>query len=179
MNRFFYASAAVLALVSSAGCSSGRIHERSYLRAAAVSNSGQLTFSFFNEDDTVAGFGNDIDSAKSSAELIGGKPIFTGYTELIIIDGKDSLATLDHMLESWKLSPSCTVVYSDNGEELLRNNDAELLIGITEQAVKQGIAPRCDIITVLGELCRSGEAKVAELDSDGSVGSCCVYCSVG
>ena len=179
MNRFFYSSAAVLALISAAGCSSGRIHERSYLRAAAVSESGQLTFSFFDEDDTIACSGNDADSAKSSAELIGGKPIFTGYTELIIIDGKDSLAILDHMLDSWKLSPSCTVAYSDNGGELLRNNDAELLIGITEQAVKQGIAPKCDIITVLGELCRRGEAEVAELRTDGSAGSCSVYCSVG
>lgn len=175
MNRLIFASAAALALMSSAGCASGRIHERSYLRAAAVSRSGQLTFSFFDEDNTVIGIGDDIDSAKSSAELVGGKPVFTGYTELVIVDGEGSLELLDHMLDSWRLSPSCTVVYSSSGEELLRDNDAERLIGITEQAVKQGIAPQCDIITVLGELCRSGQAEVAELNTDGSAGRRIIY----
>ena len=175
MNRSFFASAAVLALISASGCASGRIHERSYLRAAAISCNGQLALSFFNEDDTIVGRGNDIDSAKSSAELIGGKPIFTGYTELIIIDGEGSLILLDHMLDNWKLSPSCTVVYSENGEELLRNYDAEHLIGIAEQAVKQGIAHECDIITVLGELCHNGQAEIAELRADGSAGSRVIY----
>ena len=119
MNRFFYSSAAILALISAAGCSSGRIHERSYLRAAAVSESGQLTFSFFDEDDTIACSGDDADSAKSSAELIGGKPIFTGYTELIIFDGRECRELLGHWLGKWKISPSCRVVYCENGGELL------------------------------------------------------------
>ncbi|MCR4638429.1 hypothetical protein [Ruminococcus sp.] len=175
MNRMIFASAAAMALMLSAGCASGRIHERSYLRAAAISRSGQLTFSFFNDDDTIIGVGDDIDSAKSSAELIGGKPVFTGYTELVIVDGEDSLELLDHMLESWRLSPSCTVVYSGSGEELLRDYDAEQLIGITEQAVKQGIAPECDIITVLGGLCRSGQAEVTEIRADGSAGSRIIF----
>ena len=175
MNRSIFASAAVTALIFSVGCASGRIHERSYLRAAAVSRSGQLTFSFFDEDEPIVGSGDDIDSAKSSAELIGSKPIFTGYTELIVVDGADSLNLLDHMLDSWKLSPSCTVVYSGSGEELLRENDTEQLMGITEQAVKQGIAPECDIITVLGELCHNGQAEVAELRADGSAGSRVIY----
>ena len=175
MNRMIFASAAVTALILSAGCASGRIHERSYLRAAAISRSGQLTFSFFDEDEPIVGSGSDIDSAKSSAELIGGKPVFTGYTELVIVDGEDSLPLLEHMLEHWKPSPSCTVVYSGSGEELLRENDAEHLIGITEQAVKQGIAPECDIITVLGELCHNGQAEVAELHADGSAGSRVIY----
>ena len=174
MKRLLFASAAALAMIFAAGCASGRIHERSYLRAAAADN-GRLTFSFFNEDDTIVGTGDDMDSAKSSAELLGGKPIFTGYTELVIVDGRDSLALLDYMLDSWKLSPSCTVIYSDNGEELLSEYDAELLIGMTEQAVKQGIAPQCDIITVLGELCHKGQAEVAELRADGSAGSRVIY----
>ena len=175
MNRMILVSAAVITLISASGCTSGRIHEKSYLRAAAVSDNGQLAFAFFNEDDTIVGTGDDMDAAKSSAELLGGKPIFTGYTELVIVDGEDSLGRLDHMLDSWKLSPSCTVVYSDNGEKLLREHGAELLIGMTEQAVKQGIAPQCDIITVLGELCHKGQVEVAELRTDGSVGCRTLY----
>lgn len=175
MKRIFFASAATAALIISAGCASGRIHERSYLRAAAISRSGQLTFAFFDEDERIVSTGENIDAAKSSAELIGGKPVFTGYTELVIVDGEDTLPLLEHMLEHWKLSPSCTVVYSSSGEELLREYDAEHLIGITEQAVKQGIAPECDIITVLGELYQKGQAEAAELRADGSAGSRVIY----
>jgi len=175
VKRVFYASAAVLGLISAAGCASGRISEKSYLRAAAISDNRQLTFCFFDEDKTVVGTGDDTDSAKKAAELMCGRPVFTGFTELIIVDGKNSLMLLEHMLDSWRLSPSCTVVYSDNGEELLRDKGAELLIGTAHEAVKQGIAPECDIITVLGELCRDGSAGVAELRSDGSAGSRTIY----
>ncbi|WP_303825894.1 hypothetical protein [Ruminococcus flavefaciens] len=173
MNRKFFVSAAFMALLSVTGCASGRIHEKSYLRAVSVSGN-QLVFSLFNIDGVIVGAGDDMHSARRSAELIGGKPIFTGYTELVIVDGEDSLGVLGNMLREWKLSPSCRVVCSENGEELLRSNDAELLIGITDQAVKQGIAPPCDIIAVLGELCHDGQAETAELHSDGTVGSCVI-----
>ena len=88
-----------------------------------------------------------------------------------MVDGRDCRDILGHMLNEWKVSPSCMVVCSSDGRALLEQNDAELLMGMTEQAVKQGIAPECDVITVLTELCSSGCAEVAELSADGSVSS--------
>ena len=103
MNRKFFVSAAFMALLSVTGCASGRIHEKSYLRAVSVSGN-QLVFSLFNIDGVIVGAGDDMHSARRSAELIGGKPIFTGYTELVIVDGEDSLGVLGNMLR--ESSPS-------------------------------------------------------------------------
>ncbi|MBP5580939.1 MAG: hypothetical protein J6X85_03985 [Ruminococcus sp.] len=166
--------AAVLPLLTAlmTGCSAGRIHERSYLRALAVNGGAEkeLTFAFFAEDGTVTATGNDIGSAKENAGLKNGRDIFTGYTELIIVDGKESRSILGEMLREWKVSPSCRVVYCNEGRKLLEENDTEKLLGIAGQAVKQGIAPECDIITVLGELCEYGAAEAAELYPDGTAG---------
>jgi hypothetical protein len=165
---------AALSLFSAllAGCSAGRIQERSYLRALAINRESgkELTFAFYAEDRTVTTDGESLTSARNSAGLKNGKEIFTGYTELIIVDGVDCREPLTEMLNSWKVSPSCRVVYSRDGRELLESVGAEKLIGITEQAVKQGIAPECDIITILGELCGYGSAEAAELYPDGTAG---------
>ena len=172
MKKVMFAAVLPLLTVLMTGCSAGRIHERSYLRALAISGGAEkeLTFAFFAEEDTVTAAGNDIGSAKENAGLKNGRDIFTGYTELIIVDGKDSLGILGEMLREWKVSPSCMVVYSSNGRQLLEENGAEKLLGMTEQAAKQGIAPECDIITVLGELCEYGTAEAAELFTDGTAG---------
>lgn len=163
---------AVLFLLS-VGCASGKIHERSYLRAISVSREAgsNLVLSFFEEEDTIAASGEDIDLAKQNAELKNGKPVFTGYTELLILDGRDSLSCIEHMLNVWKVSPSCMVAYSTCGEELIGSIDSERLIGIAGQAVEQGIAPECDVITVLAKLYRGEQAEVAELYPDGTAGS--------
>ena len=165
-----------LALSASSGCASGRIHERSYLRAAAVSgaDNSSVTFSFYDEG-VISAQGEDIDSARSCAELKNGRAVFTGYTELLIVDGTDCCKLLEHMLNSWKVSPSCMVVYSSDGGKLLEEYSAEQLRGIAEQAVKKGISPECDVITVLGKLCTGQCAEVTELHSDGTAGSRIIY----
>ena len=154
------------------GCSAGRIQERSYLLALAANGEArkELTFAFYAEDGTVTAEGESMTLARNSAGLKNGKEIFAGYTELIIVDGIDCRDLLAEMLNSWKVSPSCRVVYSRDGRELLESTGAEKLIGITEQAVKQGLAPKCDMITILGELCEYGSAEVVELYSEGTAG---------
>ena len=177
MKKVIIPAVLAFAAVFTTGCASGRIHEKSYLRAAAVSceNGTEAVFSLFSEKDAVSGKGADIDLAGADAELKNGKEIFTGYTELIIVDGRECRELLGHLLAKWKVSPSCRVVYCEKGGELLAEHDAEQLIGISEQAVKQGIAPESDIITVLGELCDDGSALVAELCADGTASSHIIY----
>ena len=176
MRRFFISAAAFLLLFTS-GCASGKIHERSYLRAAVISgdNNDSITMAFFDEDKTVSADGGDIDAARYNAELRNGRSVFTGYAELLIVDGKNCCRLLEHMLNSWKVSPSCMVVYSADGEKLLNEYSPEKLGGIAEQAVKKGIAPECDIITVLGRLSTKRCAEVVELRGDGSASSRIIY----
>lgn len=172
MRRIFCVMS-VLLLISATGCASGKIHERSYLRAAAVMKGTEcgLTLSFYDEDDAVSAYGADMDHARSNAELKNGKPVFTGYTELILIDDTECHEYLEHMLNDWKVSPSCIVAYCENGTELIEKSSAERLIGVVRQAVRKGIAPKCDIITVLGRLYNGHSAEVAELYADGTAGS--------
>lgn len=159
------------------GCASGKIHEKSYLRAAAVSGEEgrSLVLAFFDEDTAVESFGENMDDSVKKAGLKAGKPVFTGYTELVIIDGTDCRELLVHILNEWKVSPSCIVAYCGNGEKLLKEGDSEKLIGAAKQAVEQGIAPECDIITVLGKLCNGRTAEIAELYADGTAGSHIIY----
>ncbi|WP_295087888.1 hypothetical protein [Ruminococcus sp.] len=163
--------------VFATGCASGRIHEKSYLRAVSVTGNSEKSavFALFGEDKTVSGIGEDLDQVKSNAELKNGRDLFTGYTELIIVDGKECKKLLGHMLYKWKVSPSCNVVYCEKGDELLEKYGVEQLIGVSKQAVKKGVSPECNIITVLGELCENGIAKVAELRVDGTVQSYVIY----
>ncbi len=148
----------MLALPFLTGCaSSGLVHDKDYLRAVSVSGTEnkQVTFSFFSDGiDTVYAEGEGLEQALENAELITGRPIFTGYTELVILDGSDSEETLEHLLRDWKISPDCTVTYSKNGRELLEENPAEVLTGQVRQAEKQGLVLESGIITVLGELLR-------------------------
>lgn len=177
MNTRLFLAATVSAVVCVTGCASGKIHEKSYLMAAAVTEKDEtaLTMCLFSEDFAVTASGKDMDGAVRAAELKNGKPVFTGYTELIIVDGNDSLRLLGHMLNNWKVSPSCMVVKCSDGRSLLEENDPRQLIGRAEQAVRQGKAPQCDIVTVLGELCCNSAAETAELRNDGSVGRCVIY----
>ena len=61
------------------------------------------------------------------------------------------------------------------GGKLLKESDAEKLIGTARQAVEQGIAPKSDVITVLGKLCMGHTAEIAELYADGTAGSHIIY----
>lgn len=179
MKRLFFIATAVLVVFTSTSCAStGRVHDKSYLRAVAVSgeNGGDLTLSFFSEDEALTVSGKNMDDAKRNAELRKGTPVFTGYTELVIVDGSPCMDVLEHLLNEWKVSPSCIIVHSQNGTELLEECDSEQLLGMVKQAVKQGKAPECDVITVLGRLCGDGEpAEIAELSSGGAEGKYFIF----
>ena len=163
----------ILMLFSFTGCEShGRVHDKNYLRAVSVTGDTQktVTFTFFNKDGKyITTYGKDIKEALETAEIRTGKEIFTGYTEIIVIDGNNSIETLEFMLHKWKVSPSCIITHSDdeNGEDIF-SSSIELLSGSVRTAVEQGKIPECDIITVMGELLgKNHSAPVAEITSEG------------
>ncbi len=155
------------------GCASdGNVSDKSYLRAAVI-GADSVTMSFFSEEDEPVTVSVDSpEEARSAAELSGGKKIFTGYTELIVLDGCDSADTLGFMLNEWKVSPSCIVACPrGSGAELLSTRTAEELEGAVRVAQEQELLGRCDIVTVLGGLLGSDRsAEVPELSRDGYVG---------
>jgi len=155
------------------GCSShGNVNDKAYLRAAAI-DGGRVTFSFYSEEDGVLSVNAESpENAKSAAELALGKEIFTGHTELVVTGECDALKILDSMLHEWKVSPSCRVAEAEtSGEEVLNQRSAEELADVIDTAREKGLAPKCDIITVLsGLLGENGSAEVAELSEKGFCG---------
>ena len=156
------------------GCASnGKVNDKSYLRAAAVDDE-KITFSFFSdEDENITVNADDLGEAKKSAELSTGKEIFTGYTELMLLDGSNSTDTLSYALNEWKVSPACEIVSPEKtGAELLRKCKPEELEGMVKTAIDQKLAEKCDIVTVLGSLLNTGgKTAVPKLSENGFCGN--------
>lgn len=157
------------------GCAAtGLVHDKNYLRAISITEETEteLTMTFFTGDEgTVTARGEDISTAMKNAELLTGKPIFTGYTELVVLGDCRYEETLKFLLNDWKVSPSCIVAHSDNGRRTLSEGDAEILTGSVRRAQDLGKAPECDIITVLGDILdKKSPAEIAELSENGAVG---------
>lgn len=162
-------------MISLTGCAeSGLVHDKHYLRAVAVNEGAEteLTLVFFTgNDEEITVCGKDIPTAIKNAEILTGKKIFTGYTELAVLENCDYRETLELLLNDWKVSPTCIVTHSSDGEKILSERNPEILTGSVRRAQKQGKAPDCGIISVLGELLSENDnAEVAELYADGSVG---------
>lgn len=162
-------------LLSFSGCNSrGRVHDKNYLRALSVSDGdGEKTveFSFFS-DEVITASGKTIDEAQEKAELFCGREIFTGYTELIVLNGCDCGEILKTMLNDKKVSPDCIVACTKT-EKLLSECSPEILCSSVKIAVKHGESPECDIVSVLSGL--YGDGKSAETAEISRKGFCGVY----
>ena len=164
------------ALLTLCGCSSGRVNDKYYLRAMQVytDDDTSLDMEFFAEDISVRrASGDGLSVAKKQAELMCGKEISTGYTELLIIGGSGCCDVLTDMLNDWRVSPSCLVICCTDGS-LLTESSAEQLTGAVREAVRQGIVPECGLKTVLGDLLH-GSAEVPELLPDGTLTTVKIY----
>ena len=158
----------MIILFTFTGCeSNGRVHDKNYLRAVSV-NEKSITLSFFNNNGKYITIDtNDLAFAKESAEIYTGKKIFTGYTEMIVVDDKNNIDILEFMLKKWNVSPSCIVAYSKDQKNIFEN-DIERLTGSIKNAVRQNKAPECDIITVMsGLLSENHSAQIAEISENG------------
>ncbi len=169
--------AAVVGAVMLTGCkSSDRVHDKNYVRALAVAeNDGKTAvFDFYDEEsEPYSAKGEDFDKLRENTELGLGKTLFTGHTELILLGDCDFTASLEFLLNEWKVSPSCLVVYSDEKEWYnIEKGDTDVLADSVRKAVKQGRSPECDIVTVLsGLLSEEGFAEIPLADSDGLDGT--------
>lgn len=172
MMRKILSLTAILALIMFTGCTSGQIYDNNYIRAAAVAgDSGKAAvFAFYDENSkTFSSNGSNLDEILRKAELNLGKNVITGHTELIVLGDCDYIETLTFMLNEWKVSPSCLVVYGGPyAAYIIKNIEAETLADSITHAIEQGKAPECDIITVLGGLL--SDDKQAEVACVGRYG---------
>ncbi len=143
----------ILSVITLTACGSqGNVSRRAYVRTAAI-DGNTLTLAFFSGEETVSVSADDLEKAKSKAEVEIGKEIFVGHTELILLSDCDSREILKHIFRQWKPSPSCMVLeINENGGEAVKNRDPEELTGAVKVAIEQGKLPECDIINVLANI---------------------------
>ena len=174
MKRFICILMLAALCTSLYGCNStGRVHDKGYLRAASI-GSGSLTLSFFSEDRVITAKGSSLNEALANAEVKLGKRIVTGYTELVLTGDEENCDTLCCLLNEWKVPPSCLIVCcGEDGGDILAETDTETLADSVRCARSQGKVPESNIITVLTEMLKKGSADTAQLSYDGrlSVGS--------
>ena len=171
MKRCILFLAAGVMMCMLCGCNaSGRVHDKAYLRAAALDGGGSLTLAFFSDDEAMTVHGGDISEALENAEIKLGKRIFTGYTELVILGSGQSCEELKYLLRDWRVPPSClTVCGSGSGERILKSNDPQALADGVKLAAKRKAAPPSDIITVLENMLADDFSETALLSVTGEV----------
>lgn len=151
------------------GCSTGiDVNEMAYVRAAAIEGDN-VTFSFYLDEQVVSVSADSMESAESAAELTLGKKIFTGHTELVILNECDKREMLEYMLSEWKVPPSCRVAHGENAGEVLENRKAEEIVGVLETAEEKGLTKKCDIVTVLGRFLNNKNGELPMLTAEGAI----------
>ncbi len=151
------------------GCSTGiDVNEMAYVRAAAVEGD-RVTFSFYLDEEVLSLSADNIENAKSAAELALGKEIFTGHTELVILEQGNEQEILEFMLNQWKVPPACRVAYAENVGEILKNRKAEEIVGVLKRAEEKGITEKCDIVTVLGKILNEESWDLLMLTDEGVI----------
>ena len=159
-------SGAAAAVIFTGCTSSGLVHDKLYLRSIAVSND-KVTMTFFADEESITVGSGELPTAEKMAELCKGKPIVTGFTEMIVLGDCDAQQVLEELLTEWKVSPSCMAVYSASPHDTLTEGNAEMLEGTVKEAEKLGIAGKCKITAVLSELINKGRSETAEINRNG------------
>ncbi len=154
------------------GCTNHEVQKKAYLRDISISGNELKTvsMSFYNEDlKPTKTKSKNFDGILENSEVLNGKSIFTGHTELIILDECDYIETLRFMLEEWKVSPSCMIIYGgEDAGKIISASDSERLADSVRTAVKQKKIPENDIITVLSSLLQNNQSEIPVITSDGN-----------
>ncbi len=159
----------IISMISLTGCSSHiNVNEMAYLRGLAV-DGNEITFSCYLDDEILTITSNDVNSAKSTAELALGKEIFTGHTELLILNNCDEKELLEFMLTEWKVPPSCRIATAKNCGNVLKNRDSEVLVGVIKRGEEKKITEKSDIVTTLGNMLNDIPQKLPKLTENGTL----------
>lgn len=160
----------ISAVAALCGCSSaGHLQDKCLLRAVSFCGDNAV-MEFFSGDTCTVPDTGDIPTLPDKAGIITGKKLLTGHTALVILSSGTDTGVLEDMLLKWKVSPECMVAVSDGC--ITDSAGAEQLIGSVRQAQEQGMAPECDIVTVLGGLLSDeGSTEVPLLSSGGYAGN--------
>lgn len=158
------------------GCnhSAIEVRDRAFVQAIGIDgekNPSVVVSIFGNDSDeytVYSGEGKTIFEAIADAETKQDKNLFIGHIELIALGKRNLLDDLEILLSNSRISPSCTVVYSDvNAGEIIADKNSWNLLETIKIKSKNGYISEKSVANVLDDLLGSDKAAaipIVEID---------------
>ncbi|MCI5844223.1 MAG: Ger(x)C family spore germination C-terminal domain-containing protein [Oscillospiraceae bacterium] len=137
------------------GCSVTQVKDRFYLQTIELSHfrypKVQL-HAFASDEADYAGNGSTLHAALEDAEIPAGRELFLGHLELLCLQDTAFVGQLTELLQSYRLSSGCKVIYTTRS---LESVNTEKLLENLKQEEQNGRLPETDLLTILKELSNS------------------------
>ena len=149
------------------GCSNTviEVRDRAFIQAIGIDGekNPSVVVSIFGNDSeeysTYNGEGKTIFEAISDAETKQDKNLFIGHIELIALGQRNLKDDLEILLSNNRISPSCTVVYSDiNAGEIISDKNSWKLLETIKIKSKSGYISEKSVANVLDDMLGSDNA---------------------
>lgn len=137
------------------GCSVTQVKDRFYLQAIELSHYRYPTVqlhAFTSDQADCTGSGTTLHAALEDAEIPAGRELFLGHLELLCLQDTAFAGQLTELLQSYRLSSGCKVIYTAHSLESV--NTEELLENL-KQEEQNGRLPKTELMTILKELSNS------------------------
>lgn len=134
------------------GCSVTQVKDRLYLQSIELSDSRHPTVqlhAFASDGVDCSGSGSTLHAALEAAEIPAGRELFLGHLELLCLQDTAFAGQLAELLQSYRLSSGCKVIYTTRS---LESVNTEKLLESLKQEEQNGRLPETDLFTILKEL---------------------------
>lgn len=156
MKPFFSCFSLLLACtLCLSGCSVTQVKDRLYLQSIELSDFHHPTVqlhAFASDDANCSGSGSTLHAALEAAEVPAGRELFLGHLELLCLQDTAFTGQLTELLQSYRLSSGCKVIYTTHS---LESVDTEKLLESLKREEQNGRLPETDLFTILKELSSS------------------------
>lgn len=158
------------------GCNAVQVRDRTYLQAIELQHVSEPVLQihdFTTEGALASGTGKTIPSALSAAAVPVGNSLFLGHLELIAYQDTAFGGALEQLAADHRLSPACKVLLLSQNQTLEQLDTSQLTQQL-QQAEENGVLPKTDLFTILGEWDgSSGTALLPILTKDGFSAAVC------
>lgn len=142
------------------GCSATQVKDRLYLQSIELSHARHPTVqlhAFAADQADYSGSGVTLHAALEDAEIPAGRELFLGHLELLCLQDTAFVGQLTELLQSYRLSSGCKVIYTTRS---LESVNTETLLESLEREEQNGRLPETDLLTILKELSNSSHTAL-------------------
>jgi hypothetical protein len=128
-------------------------------------------YPFSPTDSPVHGTGDTLADALEACAIQAGRSVFLGHLELLCFDTPSFLTQLHPCMETYRLSPSCKLLYLKQ-ETLPETYDTTQLLAQMEQAEETGNLPVTDLFAIWLACADNPDAVLVPVWQDAHFSTC-------